>query len=409
MDTTMKPAAEATKNYSSKFPWLTSVTESLLPQECFPHVVLRHANLQMYTTVLHRTDQCVYRDNNRAQLYYEHVDEARPAYLCSCMFAAGAENPGDFEFSRILYVLRRYYESLDTSLLPDRYGSDADFPAFKALAVRYHRDMVGKMGFAGVPLQSSITEHRLDPRLEGIRRKLCERWDRAEEDHPLNPAQVAENSMRYAARYFVWKRLNQVESRNVPYAMHNHLNALVGKWLARPVTTSLLDEFFAPHAAALREDSRKVTTPSFSTDTLRSLDSEWAVQMLQTTMVACHIGSPTMEAFNACKGPRPLLLWYGIRARGQQVAWGEYPGLVLKWLQASGEDLDPQGFECTKPGGLVSPICENPGLDSVQWSLALKLWEESFASAANGVTNQEPTTQSPFRDQKVAIDAARHM
>ena len=52
-------------------------------------------------------------------------------------------------------------------------------------------------------------------------------------------------------------------------------------------------------------------------------------------------------------------------------------------------------------------ICESPSMDEMQWSLALKLWEDSFSQTDAEHTTSKEDVISPYRDWAVAIDAAK--
>ena len=413
MDTTIKLVAEPLENYFSEFPWLLSVAGAYLSKECFAVRDLKGA------VTLHITDSCHETvANNHGRIHAEtvsHVDLAlrrdvvkkQLTQLCGCMFAEVLEDLHERVFTQSLLNLRRCQESLDAALKLDAYCSNEQFPAFLALAVRYHRYMIAHSITSKVPLLSSDHEIFTNSCLENIRKQICEKWDVAEKNYPLNADAITENSMRYAARYFVWKTLS-IELRNTPYKLINPLHDLVSRWLSKPLTTSLIDEYFSPHGEDFRKEACKVSTPSFSLGTLDAIDSDVRLYMTQQTMFACHIGSPGLDAFDTSQGPRPLLLWYGVRARAHEnhTAWGEYPDLVVKWLD-DGATKSTRGFAAPTPGGALARMCESPAMDDTQWLLALKLWEDSFTEwdFVTGAPKEEH--MSPFRDWAIAIDAAK--
>lgn len=411
MDTTIKLVAEPLENYFSEFPWLFSVAGAYLSKECFADrdpkgvVTLHVTDLCMQTTA--NNPGRVYSEyDNRHQVYTsEDVAKKQRMHICGCMFTEVLDGLHEYVFARSLLNLKRCQESLDAALKPDVYCSDEQFPAFPALAVRYHRYQIAHSITSKVSLLSSVHEFFTNSCLENIRKQICNKWDVAEKNHPLDADKITENSMRYAARYFVWKTLCK-ELRNTPYKLINPLHDLVSQWFSKPLTTSLVDEYFSPHGEDFRKEVCKVSTPSFSLSTLDDIDSDVCLYMTQQTMFACHIGSSGLDAFDTSQGPRPILLWYGIRARENHTAWGEYPDLVVKWLE-DGVTKSTRGSRVSKPGGSLVRMCESPSMDNMQWLLALKLWEDSFTETAGkpGVDKEEH--MSPFRDWIVAIYAAK--
>lgn len=411
MDTPIKLVAKPLENYFSEFPWLLSAARPCLPKECF-------ANRDPEGVVtLHVTDSCekinakdrgrLYSeyDNHRQVYTSKHRALKQLTYICGCMFKEVLEDLNEIVFARSLINLRHFQESLDTALKPDVYCSTEQFPALTAVAVRYHRYQTAHAISSKVPMLSSTHEIYTNSCLENIRKHICKQWDIAEEKHPLNPGEITENSMRYAARYFVWKNLAK-EMASIPYKLNNPLHDLIFRWFSKPLTTRLMDEYFEPYAENFRKEACKVTTPSFSLKTLDAIDLDVRLYMQQREMYACYIGSSGLDAFDTSQGPRPLLIWYGIRTCENYTALGEYPDLVAKWL----EDCVTRNTRwptVSKPGGVLMRICESPLMDDMQWLLALKLWEDSFAQTdvERSVATEEDT--SPFRDWVVAINAAK--
>lgn len=422
MDTTINTTAEPFENYFSQFPWLIAVAKPYLPAKCYKHSYYTYNGTEIPVT-LHASSACDHATSgNRGQVYSEtnvllngvvetrekhakNIDTEQPAYMCFCMFEQALESFDKATFTRSLLALRRCQESLDMALKPDVYCLDWQFPAFRALTIRYHRYQIARAINMQVPLLSSAHEIYLNPCLESIRKQICEKWDSAEKNHPVDKDAVLENSMRYATRYFVWKKLCRGLA-DIPYKLHNPLNALVSRWLSGPLTTSLLEEYFDHRSEDFRKEACKVTTPSFSMSTIDSIDSDVRRHMDERTMIACHAGSPDRDPFDTSQGPRPQLMWYGVRARQNYTAWGEYPELVVQWLEDadSAKILGP--YAC-KPGGPISRICESPSMDNDQWLLALKLWEDSFQLSGPSRDLCAKEDVSPYRDWKVAIAAAK--
>ena len=410
MDTPSKLITEPLANYISEFPWLLSAVGPYLAKKCFAHRDSTNA------VTLHVTDTCAQAfDEPRGQLRSDYgnrrqVYASEPAtkkqltYICGCMLKEVIEGLHEQDFARSLVHLRHLQESLDTALKPDVYCSTEHFPALTAVAVRYHRYQIARALSTKDNILSSTHEIYSNSCLEQIRKQICKQWDVAEEKYPLNHDEIIENSMRYAARYFVWKTLSK-QLASIPYKLNIPIHDLISWWFSKPLKTSLIEEYFGPKAENFRKEACKVTTPSFSLKTLDALDADVRLYMKQQTPYACYIG-PINDAFDTSQGPRPLLMWYGTRARETYAALGEYPDLVAAWM----EDCVTQNTRwpiVSKPGGPLVRICESPSMDEMQWSLALKLWEDSFSQTDAEHTTAKEDVISPYRDWAVAIDAAK--
>lgn len=346
--------------------------------------------------VLHHPRGCIYTVDDQRTAVYGAPDEA---FLCGCVVVDACGGMTDKEFFKVLRQLVLAESCLIRALDPTTYDKSGSFTSFVSLALRHHRwyaganspypDLLGR-----APMLADSTE------LEKLRRDLVARWDVAEADHPLDEAVIRADAMRWAVRDLVSGEL-WPELAHIGLAAFNACNQLVYQWLSKPVERSLLEEFYSDAGDALRAAIGRPEGRGFSMRLLDRFTTRVKCLIDRDALVACHVGSPSTDPFETTHGPRSLLVFHGLRARGSSVAFGEYPDAVVEWLTQR-DPMASRVAPTAPPGGVVIPICQSPLLEQHQWEIALALWEDSFV----GVDPRNPEDPGPYRDQRNAILAA---
>jgi hypothetical protein len=347
--------------------------------------------------VVHHPRGCIYTIEDPNTAVYGAPDEE---FLCGCVVADSCAGTTDKEFFRVLRQLVFAESCLIRALDPSTYDKRRSFTSFVSLALRHHRwyaaatsaypDLLGP-----APLRAAGAE------LERIRQDLVQRWDAAEADHPLDEATIRADAIRWAVRDLVSGELLP-ELAHIGLPAFNACSQLVYQWLSKPVERDLLEEFYTEAGDALRDAMRRPESRGFSLRLLDRFTTRVKCLSDRDELVACHIGSPTADPFETSHGPRSLLVFHGLRARGDSMAFGEYPDVVVEWLTRP----NPAAFRAivttTAPGGAVVPICESVLTEQHQWEIALALWNDSFV----GVGSRDTEDPGPYRDQRTAILAA---
>jgi hypothetical protein len=328
---------------------------------------------------------------------YGYSEKVNGVNFCSCLFANVLESTTPRAFFAALHNLRDYEYSLLDALEPYRYSIYGEFPAFRALAIKYHRANISRYTPVAEEVLSNST-------LSKLYNDLIALWDQAESEYPLHDAILLENAKRYAARSLVVSRITSDIRLGSP-SVHILVAELVEKWFAKPLTNSLLDEYFADENVEIRKELCSVKCASFSLKMLEELDELTSYYYSNDKKIACHMGSYGLEPFATTEGPRALLIWYGIRVISpQRAAWGEYDELVVKWFTRDIKPRTSRVYE-SLPGGPVLPICPSIELDDSQWVIAMHLWEESFGDYRSDA-NKDP---GPYRDMATALHAAQSL
>lgn len=317
--------------------------------------------------------------------------------VCDCVFKDAVADLVPGRFRAMVAKLFHIEETFDRARRGEGYRLGDEFPQLIALILRHHRqhvvdsyhyrDLFG--GEGGLPV--AIT---------AVRDGILDDWDAAIAATPVDDKALREEKIRYAARYRMARVVWEHTAGVCQLGAMNAIQKLVWDWLSKPLDGTLVDEYFSERGETLRRHAcSPLLGSNFRMQTLDDIEKTARAMLAQDTMLACHIGSYAMEPFDTSEGPRAAIIWDGIRARLGSVAFGEYPEIVCAWLK----DLDTlrkQNFVSPPaPGGVVLPVCENPGLDAHQWDTALTLWNDSFDSDDPG----------PYRDQRNAMHAAMHL
>ena len=382
-------AADSLLNYTNEISWLVSKNILSESTRCFVKV----SPLGRSNTTLHAAESCIHAMSTT----YGYSEKVNGVNFCSCLFANVLESTTPRAFFAALHNLRDYEYSLLDALEPYRYSIYGEFPAFRALAIKYHRANNSRYTPVAEEVLSNST-------LSKLYNDLIALWDQAESEYPLHDAILLENAKRYAARSLVVPRITSGIRLGSP-SVHILVAELVEKWFAKPLTNSLLDEYFADENVEIRKELCSVKCASFSLKMLEELDELTSYYYSNDKKIACHVGSYGLEPFATTQGPRALLIWYGIRVISpQRAAWGEYDELVVKWFT---RDINPRTSRVYEslPGGPVLPICPSIELDDSQWVIAMHLWEESFGDYRSDA-NKDP---GPYRDMATALHAAQSL
>ena len=382
-------AADNLLNYTNEISWLVSKNILSESTRCFVKV----SPLGRSNTTLHAAESCIHAMSTT----YGYSEKVNGVNFCSCLFANVLESTTPRAFFAALHNLRDYEYSLLDALEPYRYSIYGEFPAFRALAIKYHRANNSRY----IPVAEEVLSNST---LSKLYNDLIALWDQAESEYPLHDAILLENAKRYAARSLVVSRITSGIRLGSP-SVHILVAELVEKWFAKPLTNSLLDEYFADENVEIRKELCSVKCASFSLKMLEELDELTSYYYSNDKKIACHMGSYGLEPFATTQGPRALLIWHGIRVISpQRAAWGEYDELVVKWFT---RDINPRTSRVYEslPGGPVLPICPSIELDDSQWVIAMHLWEESFGDYRSDA-NKDP---GPYRDMATALHAAQSL
>jgi len=341
--------------------------------------------------VVHRPDGCSYANSLNRGPAYGNPSEA---FVCGCFVEDIVGDMTVEGFFRALRVLVDGERLLERSL-DGGYAVEEGFPQLAALAVRHHRWYAARRTpwpglFDAGALFASC------PALEEIRKGIVAAWDAAQTAHPVDTDALREEVVRYVVReevaHHAFKRFNALGLQ-----VSNALQQLIWRWLSRPTSTTLLDEFYSERGDVLRKlAGDPVAGSGFSLGLIDDLDAHAARLIAHSTPTACCVSSPDIEVPDIGQGPRPLIVWSGLKTRSGSVAFGEHPLVVSEWLVRQQER--PDRFARREPGVRVTPICASPGLEPYQWDTAITLWTDSLTTDA-----QDP---GPYRDQATAIHAA---
>lgn len=316
--------------------------------------------------------------------------------ICGCVFAGALEDLAPARFHAMVAKLFNIDETFDRARRGEQHRLGEEFPQLVALTLRHHRQHVADayynrdiFGAEGEPPVAITT----------VRDRILADWDAAIAANTVDEEALRDETIRYATRYLM-ARVVWEKSANTSLPVMNALQQLVWDWLGKPLTGTLADEYFSDRGETLRRHAcDPLTGSNFRMRTLDEIERTARKMLEQDTLLACHVGSYAMNPFDTSEGPRPIIIWHGLRARRDSVAFGEYPEIVCAWLK----DLDAlrkKSFVSPPaPGGVVLPVCENPGLDSHQWETALTLWNDSFGDDDPG----------PYREQADAIHAAANL
>jgi len=344
-------------------------------------------------TCLHHPDGCLHgagRDRRpvlRAQ--------GQPA-VCACVLrdALGTADRDELAVAvDTIAALRRQEETLADALQADRFARTAEFPAFTALAVRHHR------WYAGRTVNGTGPRRQDDPAIARLRAAVATLWDAAEAEHPLDEEELRENAVRYVVREATWRRvIREARAIGCGLDVHNGLMAMLTRWFSRPMTGTLAQEYYSPESESFRRTVAQVRNRAFGFDVIDGIDDFVRRLVTNRETVTCHVGSPDLHPFSTEQGPRSLLVWHGLRVRGDNVAFATYPEPVAAWLADSGTERG-RGFAITATGGgIVVPVAPGVDLAPHQWETAMALWEDSF--------DRNEDDPGPYRDQRTAILAA---
>lgn len=299
------------------------------------------------------------------------------------------------ELTALAYVEHVFQSS--TADAPYRLG-DA-FPQLRGLVVR-HRRWYAENSYQ---TQRIIGNGRLivSPGLKTVAADLVREWDETLHRYPVDAALLSEEIIRYAARQLL-SRFVLRKSLGLPLPVMNALQDIVWQWFSRPVTGTLVDEYFSERGATLRKHVCDPLTGShFRMQLLDEIDREARSMLDRDTLMACHLGGPDTKVFDTSEEIRPVLVWHGIRAQRGSTGLGEYPQILCEWFAQQDEQRKQHIVSPAVPGGKVVPICVSPGLDQQQWETAIALWDDSFQN-----DDDDP---GPYRNQEAAIFAAANL
>lgn len=383
MDTPLK--------HESLHEWLTRRGLPGLPVEPRREITPRGEN------VLHHPDGCPY-DAVAARAVQRPGPEGTPS-ICGCLFGDILAGADEREFLAALSALFHVESLFQRATNEDPYLLNDAFPQLRRLVLRHHRWYAED----SYPSRGLLNGERLAnfPALAAVANDLGREWDEALTANRHDRAALDEEIVRYATRQLMsLVVLRRTVGLRLP--LMNALQNLVWSWLARPVTGTLVDEYFSANG----EETRLLAVDpiigsGFSLGLLDEFDTEAARMLGRSAVMACHLGGPGTRVLETHEGLRPILVWDGIRAQAGSVGFGEYPQILCEWFasQAEQRKRDTVRHAATAlPGGAVVPVCESPGLDDQQWETALVLWNESF--------DDDKDDPGPYRDQATAIRAA---
>jgi len=318
--------------------------------------------------------------------------------ICSCLFRDALQGTTEKEFLSEMLALSYVENLFQRSVHQDPYDLGGAFPQLRGLVLRHHR-WYAENSYQSRGILDTNGRVVACPALTQVGEHLVREWDAVMTANQPDEALLAEEIVRYAVRHMT-SRFVLRKTVGLPLSLMNAMQDIVWQWLSRPVATTLVEEYFSERGNTLRRHACDTLTGShFRMNLLDEIDEEVRRMLGRDVMLACHLGGPDTTVFDTDEGPRPIIVWNGIRAKRGHTGLGEYPQIVCEWFAQQGEERKRHHIVTpTLPGGAVVPICENPGLDQHQWETALVLWEESFTN-----DKEDP---GPYRDQKTAIFAA---
>ena len=341
----------------------------------------------------HHRDGCVYESAASRPSY----GASGEASLCGCVVSDAVGEYPVAEFFRIVRALVSVEQLLTAALDRCGYNVIGQFPQLTALAIRHHRYR-GARHTPWPELLSASTLFVDCPAAETIRKRIIALWDAAEAAHPVDEQVLREEIIRYVVRQESARRAF-TEFTVLGLPVSNALQEMIWGWLSAPLVTTLLEEFYSERGDVLRSlVVDPINGSGFTLALIDDLDAFVGMLMSDDASWACHVGSPNLDVFDTEQGPRPLIIWYGLRAVQGSVAFGDYPFVVSRWL-AEDQGRNTRRFADKRlAGGRVVPICENPGLEPHQWETAIALWDDSFAN--------DTSDPGLYRNQEAAILAA---
>jgi len=353
--------------------------------------------------VLHHPDGC-HHGEDTAHWAERPGPEGTPR-LCGCLFkdsldaTAGQEFLNEQEFLNKLGALHHMESVFQRSVREDPYGLGDGFPQLRGLVTRHHRWYAEKAYRNRNVIKDARGRANMHPALKQVGEDLVGEWDAVIAANQPEETLLNEEIVRYTVRHLM-SRIVLRKTLGLHLPLMNALQDIVWKWLSKPVTTTLIEEYFSERGDTLRKHACDPLIGShFRMGLLDEIDEETRQLLARDTLMACHLGGPDTTVFETEEGLRPVIIWNGIRALRGSFGLGEYPQVACEWFSRQDEERKRNSLVRTStPGGAVIPICENPGLDPHQWETALVLWDESFANSKD-----DP---GPYRDQKTAIHAA---
>lgn len=380
---------DTTPTRPSIIDWLESHGLPGLPEEYLCTTTARGA------VAYHHPDGCIYATEDGAPAY----TEGPRLQLCGCVVKDTVGGERATEFFRIVRALIKVEFLLDRALDGAGYDVRGEFPQLTALAVRHHRYYAERQSswpalLAATPLFTEL------PAAEALRLRVAAAWNAVEAEHPLDRDALRSETIRYSVRRSLSTAVHR-SAIHMGLAVHNSLQQLAWDWLSKPVNGTLLEEYYSEAGDELRTlvvDAVKGS--GFTLGLIDELDRIAAELLARDTPTACHVGSPDMNVFEEERDARSLLIWSGLKARAGSVALAEYPAIVAEVL-AGEQKRERLRLHTSLSGGLISVICDDPGLEPHQWEIALTLWEDSFEN--------DETNPGPYRDQRTAILAAAEL
>jgi hypothetical protein len=282
----------------------------------------------------------------------------------------------------------------------DPYELKGCFPQLHRLSLHHHWHYTGR-GYSGGRVFGPGSQIEKHLELAMIRDSIVNDWNTALDTHPVDDDALREEIVRYSTRHFM-ARFTLEATTGLNLSTMNAVQGLVWAWLSRPVTGSLLDEYYSERGSTLRKLAIDVSTgSSFRLRTLNIIETEARRLLARNELLACHVGSPDLKALELNEGPVPLIIWHGLRARRNSVGFGEYPHVFYDYWTEIIANRRGEWIRDISSGATLIPVCESPSLEPHQWEIAITLWDDSFTGNEN-----DP---GPYRDQKAAIHAAARL
>lgn len=381
---------DTTPKHESLYEWLQRRGLPGLPAE---HL---HETSSFGEVVLHHPNGC-HHESDTARWTRRSGPEGTPR-ICSCLFRDALQGTTEKEFLNEMLALSYVENLFQRSVHQDPYDLGGAFPQLRGLVLRHHR-WYAENSYQSRGILDTNGRVIACPALKQVGERLVREWDVVMTTNPPDEALLAEEVVRYAVRHLM-SRFVLRKTAGLPLPLMNAMQDIVWQWLSRPVTTTLVEEYFSERGDTLRRHACDPLTGShFRMNIIDEVHAEAQTMLLRTTMMACYLGGPDTKVFETTEGLRPVIVWDGIRAQHGSTGFGEYPQIVCEWFAKQDEERKRHHIITPAvPGGAVIPDCESPGLEQYQWETAMALWQESFQ---NG--DDDP---GPYRDRQAAILAA---
>lgn len=348
--------------------------------------------------ILHHPKGC--HHENHTSLATQRAGPSGTPRVCGCLFKNSLQETTEKGFLAEMGALAHIESVFQLATRQDPYNLGDTFPHLRNLVIRHHRHYATK-SFLSHGIFDERGRITACPALKQVGDAIIGEWDTALTVNLCDQAALSDEITRYAARYllsgFVLRK-----TVGLQLALMNAMQDLVWCWLTKPITGTLVQEYYSAAGDRIRSVTvHPVAGSGFTMKLLEEIASEAEAMLSRNTLTACHLGGPDTNVFETGDGLRAVIIWNGMRVRKGPAGLGEYPQIVCEWFAQQDDLRQRSRVAPTATGGIVVPICESPGLDTQQWETAITLWHESFDTGGD-----DP---GPYRDHKTAIFAAANL